>query len=143
LAAEPLISWPEPLIHLLGFVAAFLSVGAVGFRLSALRGLLASPAAEDRDFARAAARRAAWLGLAGAALGAGLLARRLPELAARHHVTVGALVATQPLLAAQIVLLALALAGFILAARRAGRSPRSACWCRRCAPRSSDSSSAR
>jgi len=115
--AEPLISWPGPLFELLGFVAAFLAVGAVGFRLSALRGLLASPAGAERDFARAAARRAAWLGLAGAAIGAMLLARELPEMAEEARLTVGALVTTHPLVAFQIVLAIAAIVGFALATR--------------------------
>jgi copper transport protein len=114
--AEPLITWSDPPRELLGFIAVFLAAGAVGFRLSALRGLLASPAGEERDFARAAARRAALLGLLGVALGAVLLAQRLPVLAARGHMTVTAFVATQPPVALQIILLIIALAGFALAA---------------------------
>jgi putative copper export protein len=118
---EPLISWPDPLFELLGFVAAFLAVGAVGFRGSALRGLLASPAGAELDFARAAARRAAWLGLAGAAVGAALLARELPEMAEARHLGVAALLTTQPSVALQVVLAIVAVVGFLLAA--AGRAP--------------------
>ena len=119
--AEPLITWSDPPRELLGFIAAILAAGAVGFRLSALRGLLASPAGEEREFARAAARRAALLGLLGAAISAVLLVQRLPAAAARSHVTVAALVTTQPPVALQIVLMVIALAGFALAT--GGRGP--------------------
>ena len=121
MSAEPLLSWPDPLRELLGFIAVFLAAGAVGFRFSALPGLLASPAPEERDFARAAARRAAWLGLAGVAAGAVLLFLRLPALAARRHLPVSEFVATQPPLVIQILLLIVAIAGFALAA--GGRGP--------------------
>ena len=117
---EPLITWPDPLFELLSFVAAFLAVGAVGFRLSALRRLLAAPAGVERDFARAAARRAAWLGLAGAAIGAVLLARELPEMAEESHLGVAALITTQPAATLQVVLAGAAIVGFLLAA--AGRT---------------------
>jgi copper transport protein len=113
--AEPLITWSDPPRELLGFIAAFLAAGAVGFRLSALRGLLASPPGEERDFARAAARRAALLGLLGAAISAVLLAQRLPAAATRSHMTIAAFVTTQRPVTLQIVLLVLALAGFSLA----------------------------
>ena len=119
--AEPLITWSDPPRELVGFIAAFLAAGAVGLRLSALRGLLGSPAGEERDFARTAARRAALLGLLGAAISAVLLIQRLPAFAARRHMTVAAFVTTQPPVALQIVLLAVALAGFALAA--GGRRP--------------------
>ena len=33
---EPLIHWPQPFVEYLGFLAAFLAAGAVGFRYSAL-----------------------------------------------------------------------------------------------------------
>jgi putative copper export protein len=107
-------------MELLGFIAAFLAAGAVGFRLSALRGLLGSAPSEERDLARVAARRAALLGLLGAVLGAVLFARDLPELAERRHLAVAALLA-QPLFASRIVLMALAVAGFVMAA--AGLAP--------------------
>jgi putative copper export protein len=119
--AEPLIVWSDPPLELFGFIAAFLTAGAVGFRLSALRGLHGSPVGDERDFARAAARRAALLGLLGAAIGAVLLAQRLPVFAARRHMTVAAFVATQPPVALQIILLVLSIAGFALAA--SGRGP--------------------
>jgi putative copper export protein len=116
---EPLIHWPQPIIELLGFIAAFLTAGAVGFRLSALRGLGAAPAPEERDFARVAARRAALLGLVGAVISAAMLVQRLPGLAARRHLAVVAFVATPPT-ALQIILLALTLVGFVMAASGLG-----------------------
>ena len=119
--AEPLIQWPDPLIELLGFVAAFLAAGAIGFRFAALRGMEVLPAPEEREFAARAARHAAWFGLVGAAIGAVMLAQHLPGLAARRHLTVSALIGTQPQLALQILLLVVAIVGFVVAA--GGRRP--------------------
>jgi putative copper export protein len=116
MTTEPLIHWPDPLIELLGFVAAFLCSGAVGFRLTALRGMHTLPAAEERAFAVRSARLAAWLGLLGAAVGAVMLAQRLPDLAARRHLTVAALVTSQPMVGLQVLLLVVALLGFLVAA---------------------------
>src|SRR5258705_11890567 len=83
---EPLIHWPQPLIEILGFVAAFLACGAVGFRYAVLRGLRAdAPDAEPTDasaVARTAAARAAGLGLAGGRRSARAPALRPPRLAA-------------------------------------------------------------
>jgi putative copper export protein len=122
MSPEPLIHWPDPLLELLGYLAAFLSSGAVGFRLSALRGMDAGPAAEERAFAVRSARRAAWLGVVGAAVSAVTLAQRLLELAASRHLTVAGLLASRPIIAMQVSLLVLALLGFLLATggRRSG-----------------------
>jgi putative copper export protein len=115
MSPEPLIHWPDPLVELLGFLAAFLASGAVGFRFAALRGMDTLPAAEERAFAVRSARRAAWLGLVGTAFGAAMLAQRLPELAARKHLTVPAFVTSQPMVALQVLLLVVALVGFLVA----------------------------
>jgi len=122
MSPEPLIHWPDPLLELLGYLASFLSSGAVGFRLSALRGMDAGPAAEERAFAVRSARRAAWLGVVGAAVSAVTLAQRLLELAASRHLTVAGLLASRPIIAMQVSLLVLALLGFLLATggRRSG-----------------------
>jgi uncharacterized membrane protein len=106
---EPLLEWSEPFFHYLEFAAVFLPVGAVGFRYSALRG---APG-DERVYADAA-RRAAWLGLLGTAIGAFLLARALPALAARRHTTVAALVTGNLQPALEVILLVLAIAGFLL-----------------------------
>ncbi len=110
---EPLLEWPEPLFHYLEFVAVFLPVGAVGFRYSALRDAFAAAPAGARVHADAA-RRAAWLGLLGAGIGALLLARALPGLAARRHTTVTALLTGSLQPALQVILLVLAIVGFLL-----------------------------
>ena len=119
---EPLIRWPQPLIEYLGFTAAFLTAGAVGFRYAALRRLQGAAAgaltADERVLVAAAAARAAALGLAGALLGAGLLASRLLELAARRHLTVAQLVTGSAPVAVQVALVLLAIAGFALAIGR-------------------------
>ena len=122
MSPEPLIHWPDPLLELLGYLAAFLSSGAVGFRFSALRGMDAGPAAEERAFAIRSARRAAWLGVVGAAVGAVTLVQRLPELAASRHLAVAGLLASRPIIAMQVSLLVLALLGFLFATggRRSG-----------------------
>ncbi len=120
---EPLLEWSEP-FHYLEFASVFLPVGAVGFRYTALRGGAASGSAGEPVYADAA-RRAAWLGLFGTALGAFLLARALPALAARRHTTVTALVTGSLQPALQVILLALAIAGFlvVLAGGRSGAGP--------------------
>ena len=116
---EPLLQWSEPLFHYLDFAAVFLPVGAVGFRYSALRAapLDVSAASGDRVYADAA-RRAAWLGLLGTVIGAFLLARALPALAARRHTTVTALLSGNLQPALEVILLALAIAGFLLVLAR-------------------------
>ena len=122
LETEPLIQWPRPLIEVLGFVAAFLSAGALGFRYAALSRLHRSAAgevgADERSLIAAAAARAAAFGLAGVLLGAALLASRLPELAARRHLTVAQLVLVSTPVAVQVGLALVAIAGFALAVGR-------------------------
>ena len=120
MASEPLIEWPQPLMELLGFVGAFLSMGAVGFRLAVLRGRPETRATtpEERSVYAQAAQRAARLGLTGVLIAAVMLATRLPAFAARRHTTIPSLIAGEPQLALQIGLLLLALIGFSLAAGR-------------------------
>lgn len=126
--AEPLITWSEPALHFIEFLGLFFSVGAVGFRYSALRGRLTpvgTPAAAstppgvaaDRPIYLLAARRAAAIGLLGMLIGAVLLITDLPGLAARKHLDVGAFVTSDFMTATQIVLVLLGLNGFVLAWR--------------------------
>ena len=74
-----LIPWPDPVFELVGFVASFLAVGAVGFRygvIARLDGVRARAAsAADPAVLVRAARRAAALGLAGAIVSAALRVR--------------------------------------------------------------------
>ena len=115
---EPLLEWSEPFLHYVEFLAVLLPVGAVGFRYSALRG--PAPGGGEQVW-RDAARRAAWIGVAGMAAAAFMLARGLPALAERRHTTVTALMTGSLQPALQVILFLVALAGFLLAA--AGRRP--------------------
>jgi putative copper export protein len=122
---QSLFEWSEPARELVGFVALFLTAGAVGFRYAVARGrLAAAPAAApgavpaDQAVYDDAARRAAVLGLVGALVSAALAASRLPELAARRHVGVGALITSDVQTAVQLAMLLIAIAGFALAAAR-------------------------
>jgi putative copper resistance protein D len=110
---EALLRWSEPVIELVGFVSLFLVNGAIGFRYAALRGRLAT--AEAGGLLGVAARRAARLGLIGALVQAVLVATRLPQLAARMHLTTVQLVTTDPQTIARCGLLLLGTVGLGLA----------------------------
>lgn len=112
---EPLLEWSEPFFHYLEFISLFLPIGAVGFRYTSLRGTLNVGGDVVHEHA---ARRAAWLGLVGSVVGVLLLVRELPGLAARQHTTVAALVTGKLQPAAQVILLALGVIGFVLAVAR-------------------------
>ncbi|MDQ6830167.1 MAG: hypothetical protein M3081_15020 [Gemmatimonadota bacterium] len=117
--AAPLLEWSEPVTQFVGFVASFLATGAIGFRYAAVRDRLGRAdvdAAERTVYARAT-QRAAVLGLIGAGVELLLAFMQLPSAAARAHVSVGALVTTDLQTIAQLILLALAIAGLVLAAR--------------------------
>ena len=118
--ASPLIHWPDPFIELLGFVASFLAVGAVGFRLRVLARVMGARAtnADDRRLLQDAATRAASLGLTGAVVSAVLFASRLPGMAARRHVTVGQLLTSNAPTDLQAAFLLASLIGLALAIRR-------------------------
>jgi putative copper export protein len=121
--AEPLITWSEPAREFVGFVAQFLAVGAVGFRVAALGrrlGVPASAPASDMAFTegdvyRHAARRAATLGLFGAVVQAVMLWESLPAAASRAHLTVGEALTSSFQIGAPVWLLAIAIIGFALA----------------------------
>ena len=114
--AEPLFEWSEPVLHLVEFVGALLTIGAVGFRYSALR--LWRTGAADNDVYGAAARSAAILGIVGSALSLVRLAVILPQTAARRHMGVSALVTRDLQTGLLVGFTLLALVGFALAARR-------------------------
>lgn len=114
--AEPLIHWPDPLLELAGFVALFLTAGAVGFRFVVLRALRRSKIEDERELAGRSARRAAGFALAGAALSVGLFAFSVPRVAADHHIAVAALLLHDPRVQLQGGLRLLALIGFGFAA---------------------------
>ena len=117
---EPLITWPDPLIELLGFVSFFLAAGAVGFRVAVWPGIARAGDDAERVFARAAARRAAVLGLIGLVGTAVLTYQDLAGSAAEKSLSVAAFVSGQPSTMLQVVLLAAAFLGFVLAAAGAG-----------------------
>jgi hypothetical protein len=90
---EPLIDWPDPLLELLEFVAAFWVAGACGFRFAVIRGVRRSGLTNgSRDPLLATAlRRAAWIGLAGGFVRIAQRRLRPAGAAARQHTTVAAL----------------------------------------------------
>ncbi|MGH7741458.1 MAG: CopD family protein [Candidatus Eiseniibacteriota bacterium] len=117
---QPLLQWPDPIFEFAGFLAVFLPAGALGYRFPVLRGLRRSSLPDERELAVRSSVRAAWYGLAGAALSVSLLAWRLPQMAADHHVTLAALLAHDPMLRIQSGLRVLALIGFVWALARGG-----------------------
>ena len=104
-------------MELIGFIAIFLSAGAIGFRYSSLRGRVGRPGADAATY-DTAARRAALLGLLGALIAMVNSIRALPSMAARAHTTAGALLGSNFGAQAMIGLAALALLGFLLASAR-------------------------
>jgi putative copper export protein len=127
LQPEPLIHWSEPVVDYVGFLAQFISVGAVGFRYAAVRDRLehGSPApdtpmddANVRALYADACARAAAMGLVAAIVGALLFATSLPSSAARAHTTVSGLVTTDLATGLQVLLTLLGLVGLALAAAR-------------------------
>jgi len=114
--SAPLFEWSEPIHHLLVFAGFFLAAGAIGFRYAVVRGR----AGDDAIYADAA-RRAALLGLIGAAISAVMTAIELPPLAARRSMSVGQLVTSDVQTAIQVAMLLVAIVGFALA--RASRGP--------------------
>lgn len=120
--AEPLIVWADVGRQLLSFLALFATAGAVGFRYSALRTRFAAAAtAEEPDIYLDAARRAAWIGVVGAAIRTLFFVLGLRETAARRGVSVGeAFSAGGVGQVLQVAALALMIVGFLLALRRVG-----------------------
>ena len=117
--AEPLIEWSEPVMELIGFIAIFLTAGAIGFRYSSLRGKIGrGSATADGTIYETAARRAAMLGLIGSIIATIRMIQALPNLAQRAHTTTGALLSSN--LSAQMMVGfgVLALIGFLLASGR-------------------------
>ena len=119
--AEPLIEWSEPVMELIGFIAIFLTAGAIGFRYSSLRGKLvraATTTTADTTIYATAARRAAMLGLIGSLIAIVRVVQALPGLAARAHTTTGALLSSNSGAQMMIGFAVLALIGFLLASGR-------------------------
>lgn len=117
--AEPLIEWSEPVMELIGFIAIFLTAGAIGFRYSSLRGKLGrGGATADATVYQTAARRAAMLGLIGSVIAMIRMVQALPNLAQRAHTTTGALLSSNAGAQMMIGFGILALVGFLLASGR-------------------------
>jgi copper resistance protein D len=117
--AEPLIEWSEPVMELIGFIAIFLTAGAIGFRYSSLRGKLGrGAAAADATIYETAGRRAAVLGLIGSVIAMIRAVLALPALAERAHTTTGALLSSNAPAQMLIGFGVLALIGFLLASAR-------------------------
>jgi putative copper export protein len=117
-----LIHWPDPVIELLGFLASFLAVGAVGFRLWVVARVerAGGTQVDDQRVLQQAALRAAGLGLVGAIVSVGLFASKLPAMAARHHVSVGHLLTSNAQTGLQAGLALAAVVGLVLAVSRVG-----------------------
>ena len=120
--AEPLIEWSEPVMELIGFIALFLTAGAIGFRYSSLRGKLSgtgsATAAMDIPVYATAARRAAALGLIGSLIAIVRSVQALPSLAQRAHTTTSALLSSNLQAQMMIGFAVLAVIGFLLASGR-------------------------
>ncbi|HEY2165496.1 MAG TPA: CopD family protein [Gemmatimonadaceae bacterium] len=114
MAAEPLITWSEPVQQLLSFVGSFLAAGAVGFRFTAARASYSSPA--EGNFFDSALRRAAAIGLVGAVIGLSFSLIGLAPSAARAHRTIGELLTSDVTAMLSVVCPALTLVGVALAA---------------------------
>lgn len=113
--AEPLLQWSDPIKEFIGFIALFLSAGAIGFRYFALHGRRIET---DRAFYEDAARRAAMLGLLGVVIALIAAFTQLPQLAARQHTTVAGLLTSKPDPMLEVGLLIVAVIGYLLASAR-------------------------
>ena len=113
MAPQPLITWSEPVQQLTSFIGTFLAAGAVGFRFTAARATHAEGPA--KIFFDSALRRAATIGVVGAAIGLVFALLGLPALAARAHLTVGELLTSNVSATLSIVWPTVVLAGTALA----------------------------
>jgi copper resistance protein D len=121
--AEPLISWPQPILELLGFLGWYLTLGALGFWFVVQRKVFVMTGiapTEEHVIRRRIGGRAVVLGLLGAWLGAVMLGLKLPEQAERAHVEVGQLIVSGGAPTVALGLALLAIVGFTLALGRRG-----------------------
>jgi putative copper export protein len=116
--AEPLLQLSDVATEFVGFVAFFLSAGAVGFRYSALGARFSDTARAEQGVWANAAQRAAMLGLVGAIVQAVFLFRRLSGTASAKHLTLMQAATANPTSTAGTVLLVVAIVGLALAASR-------------------------
>ena len=118
--AQSLITWNEPLEQLVSFAGSFLVAGAVGFRLTAARTTTTDPT--ESVFVDGARRRAATLGVVGAAIGLIFVLVSLPADAARAHESVSQLLTSNVVDLLLLVSSALVLIGLGSAAAGGGRA---------------------
>ena len=116
----PRIHWPDPIMELIGFIASFLAVGAVAFRLWVVARILRAPGSspDEKQVLENAARRAAVFGFLGALVSAALFATRLPEMAERRHMAVAQLLTSVPQTQLQAALVLCTFIGLALALGR-------------------------
>ncbi|MGH7498395.1 MAG: copper resistance D family protein [Gemmatimonadales bacterium] len=113
---EPLLHWPEPILAYLEFVAAFLAVGAIGFRYFIVRQAAPLGDTPNVQVYAAAAQRAALLGMVGTLLGMMHLVTALPRMAERLNTTVIGAVTGSLVPGAWVAFTLVALLGFVIAA---------------------------
>ena len=113
------MEWPQPILELLGFLAAFLATGAVGFRFFVLRGWAGRRAAggtgELHEVGQGSARRSAILGLLGAIGVTTLLIFDLRGQAAEHQMSFLALLGSDTACSLELGFSLAALLGFLIA----------------------------
>jgi len=111
--AAHLITWSEPVQQLTSFIGTFLAAGAVGFRFTAARATdVEQP---TRTFFDSALRRAATIGVVGAAIGLAFALLGLPALAARAHRPIGEFLASNASADLTIIWPTVVVAGMALA----------------------------
>jgi copper transport protein len=116
-----LFNWPKSLFELTTFIASFFASGAIGFRFGVLGSALrpgSGVTADERRLMEQAVARTAPLGLLGVLWDAALFVWRLPQMAAREHMSELDLLRGDPLTQIRIALLVVAIGGFTIAARR-------------------------
>lgn len=118
--AEPLITWTEPVEQLVSFIGTFLVAGAIGFRLTAARSSTTEP--REAEFFDVARRRAATIGIIGAAIGLIFVLVALPSDAARAHASISQLLTSNvtELLTVTCAVLVLVGVGIAAAGARVG-----------------------
>ncbi|MGH7591204.1 MAG: copper resistance D family protein [Gemmatimonadales bacterium] len=116
--AEPLLVWTDPPREILGFLASYLSLGAVGFYWGVLRPALRSGGAGTAALADSGPR-AARIGLIGALCGT--LALLVAALLRSHQTGLSfadTMILQRGPIAQRVILISLVVAGFALAAGR-------------------------
>ncbi|MDQ6885676.1 MAG: CopD family protein [Gemmatimonadota bacterium] len=121
ISPEPLLTWDKPIRELIGFLASFCTLGALGFRYAVLAPLLrrAEPATPLAATLTHAASRAAGIGAVGSVLGACALTAGVIHTATARHLDIMAVVHRGGgMMLFQMAALAVMLISFGLAWRR-------------------------